>query len=161
MEAHKTIGTVFKVLGISIIMMIIMDVSLMVIDTITVKNRIETLSIVMQDELSRNNAIPDDIATLFDTQLREVVNKSNIATDIEWNLNGPKTAKGQTYPAINEANVVDYGELMHLVIRVKMEPHSILFYKDTKQNGGGFLGTNKLKYVDEYVYPVPALRYLK
>lgn len=158
---HRTVGTVFKVLGISIILMVIMDAVFVIADTIVVNNRIEALAVVMQDELSRNNAIPNDSATLFDNQLREVIENSNIATEINWNLNSAVTAESSTYPPINEANVKDYGELLTLAITVKMEPRSMMFFQNTSANDGSFLGTSIIEYTSEYIYKVPALRYLK
>lgn len=158
---HRTIGAVFKALGVSILLMILMDITFNVVDTVTVNNRITTLSTVMQDELSRHNSIPDDIAVLFKNQINDVVTNSNVATDIRWNIDESITVKGKTYPPINELNVQDYGKELTLVIVVRMQPNSLVFYRDPSQNSGGFLGKNIFQYDQVFTYKVPALRYLK
>jgi len=159
---HNFIGTVFKVLGISLILMLLMDVLLLTVDTITVNNRVESLSLIIRDELSRNNSIPDDIADLFDAQLRDIVNSSNVAVDYKWNLHDPIVVDGVTYGPIDSSHVKDYGEILELAIVVTMEPHfTMLLGAESKARGDTFFARAFFSYDRVYVYKVPALRYLK
>lgn len=160
---HRMVGTVFKFIGISIIVMLLMDVSLYVIDRVTVNNRINSAMKVIEDELARNNCIPDDIAPMLDNSLKSIVAKSNTAVDIKWNLNTSEQSKGVTYQPINAANVKQNGEMAYLVVKVKFRVKSIMFDMDGQGEEGikskfkeGFATV-----VNEYVSPVPMLRYLK
>jgi hypothetical protein len=160
---------VFKVLGISIILMLIMDLTFIVTDTITVNNRIESIAVVIQDELSRNNSVPDLIKPLFNEQLKSVGDRSNIVAKyadgsplVRWNIDQGIVYNGVTYPPINQANVKQYGEKLKLVIQVKMQPNSLVFVRNSGNNGNSFIQRNKaIEYTRTYVYEVPALRYLK
>lgn len=154
----KMVGTVFKVLGISIIGMIALNIIFIIGDTTTVKNRVDSLAIVMQDELSRNNAMPSEMISLFSKQLEGVKTKSNIVTGVETNMTSPITVDGQTYPALNTAT--DYGTLMTLIIKVDMEPHLLMYTKDTSKTNS-HLEWGTYNYSTIYKYEVPALRVLK
>lgn len=162
---HNMIATVFKVLGGSILIMFLLDVIFIVADTITVNNRIESISLVMQDELSRNNCIPDSIAPLFLNQLKEIQKNSNVvsqeADGIVSNIDRDLTIDGVRYESVAESNVKNYGDKLTLVIQVKMQPQSLIFFKTASNNYGSFLGRKTFEYTMTYKYPVPALRYLK
>lgn len=159
---HRFVGTVFKVIGLSVIMMLIMDLVLIVSDTVTVNNRIEALSLVIQDELSRHNAVHGDIGPMFDKQLKEIVENSNIAKDVKWNWNDIVTINGVSYGPINENHARNYGDIIDLVITVEMEPKFFMILgTSSQQSGGKFLGRGTFSYTREYHYKVPALRYLK
>lgn len=162
---HRTVGTVFKVLGISIVLMIVLDLVFVVVDTLTVNNRIESMAIVIQDELSRNNCIPDSIAPLFIEQIKSIKTKSKVmnqeANGLITNIDRDVTVDGVTYKALSEANVKEYGEELQLVIVATMEPKSVMFVRDAGNNEGSFLTKRVFSYQTEYEYTVPALRNLK
>lgn len=159
---HNTIATVFKVLGVSIILMLIMEVSLQVVDTVTVNNRVESTMRIMQDELARNNCIPDDIAPMLDKNLRDAISKSKTAVDIKWNLDTSEKVDGVAYQPINSANVKQNGEIAYLVVKIKYQRRSIMFNMDGSGEGiKSKFKDNMFTVVDSKVIPVPMLRYLK
>lgn len=157
---HNYVGLVFKVLGISIILMLILDMFYIVGDTLSVNNRVESTALVMQDELSRNNSIPNSIKPLFERQLNDIKSNSNVVKEVRTNMSNNLTIGGVNYPSVSESNIKDYGELLTLVIVVEMEPKSLLFRKQANSEGS-FLERNVLSYTRTYKYQVPALRYLK
>lgn len=157
----NAIGTVFKVLGISIILMLLLDMSYIVVDTLSVNNRVASVSEVMKNEISRNNCVPNSISPLFLQQLNDIKSSSNVVKAVRTNISNNITVDGQTYSALSEANVKDYGTLLTLIIQVDYEPHSLMFYKSAGQNSGSFLGRTSFNYTQTYKFQVPALRYLK
>lgn len=159
---NKGVAGVFKLIIISILAMVILDAGTMIVDTLTVNNRITKQSSVISDELSRNNCIPDSIKDLFTAQINSIVTKSNVAVDIQTNFDQTITdASGTQYTPINEDNVREYGENIVLAIQVTMRPHSLMFVKDPSTNDGSFLKTLGYEYTRTYTYSVPALRMLK
>lgn len=156
----RMVALVFKVLGISLVLMFLLDIFFVVADTISVNRRLESLALVMRDELSRNNCIPNDIRGLFINQLEEINNSSIVMVDYDWNLDHPVTVNGVTYPPINEENVKNYGDQLYLVIVAKMRPRSLMF-TNPANNNGSFLASSVMEYDRTLVYSVPALRYLK
>ena len=156
------LALVFKILGISIILMLLMEASLQVIDTVTVNNRVDATMRIMEDELARNNCIPDDIAPMLDKSLHDIIKKSATAVDIKWNLDTSEQVKGTTYQPINSANVRQNGEIAYLVVKIKYQRRSIMFDMDGKGDGAkSKYKENFLTKIDEKVVPVPMLRYLK
>ncbi len=161
---HNLVASVFKILGISIISMAVLDTSLVVVDTLSVHNKIVAQSNVMQNEIARNNCVPNTIEPLFTSQLNSVVSQSNIATGVKSNLNGNVTIDGTSYNSIGEDNVKDYGETQTLAISVEMSPTRIagVGRGQAGSNDGSFLTKKRgFKYNLDYVYTVPCLRYLK
>lgn len=161
---HNLVASVFKVIGISIISMAILDTGLMVVDTVSVNNRVTSMANVMQNEIARNNCVPKSIEGLFLSQLESVVEHSNVATDIKSNIDGNITVDGKRYDSIGEVNVKDYGETQTLAISVEMSPTRIAGVGRgvAASNGGSFLTKKSgFKYTLDYVYNVPCLRYLK
>jgi hypothetical protein len=159
---NRMVWVVFKVLGVSIVLMLIMDVLFLVIDTVTVNNRVVNLASTMQNELARNNCIPDDSAILFLGKLNDIQLRSNMVGGIKTNLADSITINGRQFQSVSENNVSFYGEISTLVIRVEMRVASLLFYKNSKDGSGNFLSRdNFLSYNLTYIYDVPSLRFLK
>jgi hypothetical protein len=158
---HNTVGTIFKVLGISIIMMLLLDILYIVGDTLAVNSRVTSVAGVMQDEVSRNNCIPNSIKPLFISQLNTIKGSSNVVKGIKTNISNSLTVDGKTYDSLSESNVKGYGTLLTLIIQIEMEPKSLIVYKGAGQNNGSFLGRGAFTYTQTYKYQVPALRYLK
>lgn len=156
------VAIIFKVLFLSIMMMIIMDLSLVVADTLSVNNRLNSIQMTMKHELAKNNSIPDTIRPLFEEQLDDTVENSNVASRYTSNLNRSISIDGVTYPAVNEANVQDYGSLLKLVVVVEMKPRSILlFTKKPELNDDSMLKVGTATFYLRKIDDVPALRFLK
>lgn len=157
----KLVLTVFKVLGISIILMLIFDTSLVVMDTLSVHNKVTSISTVMQNEISRNNCVPNGLQDLFKGQLNKIVVDSNVATKVGSNLNGSLKIGNTTYSSLAESNVGNYGDIKNLAISITMSPTRVLYVRNRAKSGGTFLTKSRYTYNMTYVYSVPCLRYLK
>lgn len=160
---HNIIASVFKLIGMSIILMLLLDTTLTVVDTLNVRSRVKDVESTLKYELSKHNALPDEIARTLDAQLQDIVDKSQVATRYRWNWNDTITTYGQTYTPINEANVRDYGEELEYVIQLDMRVDAIVNGGQITTAGGQNFGVEEegIVYVDTYSDIVPALRYLK
>jgi hypothetical protein len=171
---NRMVSRVFKVLGLSMIIMLGMDITFLVVDTITVNNKIETISTVIKDELSRHNYVPNEIVELFKSQIAKVDSNSRTAIGWDSNLDKDLTINGVKYKSLsqNSSSVAQYGEMMTLVIQVTMEPKFLTLQSKSSGDGNGStsggstangttLGFSSYTYTREYIYDVPALRYLK
>lgn len=160
---HKVVLLVFKVIGISIIIMLLADVSFYIVDRKTAYSRMDDVAATIQDTLSRNNSIPTALAGLYEEEFKDIVDHSNVVTKIEWNLNQSMSTSKLASPAppINEDGVQPYGSKLYLVIRVTYKPSSILFTKKANSNGSFISRINLPDQTVDYVYEAPALRNLK
>jgi hypothetical protein len=171
---HRMVSRVFKVLGLSMIIMLGMDMTFLVVDSVTVNKRVETISTVIRDELSRHNYIPDEILPLFNKQLAKV--DENSRTAIAWTSNMDKdlVVNGVSYPSLAQSKARDYGQMMTLVIQITMEPKFLSLQSKSSDGTGAdggssnvgtakgtTLGFSSYTYTLDYIYDVPALRYLK
>lgn len=155
----KMIASVFKILGMSLIFMFLLDMSLLAVDTITVNSRVTSLANVIQNEVARNNCLPDSLSLMFRGQLQTIVDQSNVATAVETNFTGNMTVEGGgVMPSISQNNPGNYGDLRPVAIKVKMSPWKILM-------GNTASSVSKVRdgldYDLTYVYHTPCLRYLK
>lgn len=159
---HRYVGTVFKVLGISIIMMAVLDTSLVVFDTISVHSKVSSMSWIMQNELAKNNCIPNSIKPTFQNQLQTIVNNSSVASNVKTNMNGAVTLGNTRYESVAESSVGNYGDIKPLVVSVEMSPTKVLFNTNQgNRNNGSLLSKTRFTYTLNFVYYVPCLRYLK
>ena len=156
---HKMIATVFKILGMSLIMMFLLDMTLLAVDSLTVHSKITSVAGVMQNEIARNNCMPDSLSLMFKGQLQTVIDQSDVATEVKTNLSSNLISEdGGVYASISQDNAGEYGDLIPLVIEVNMSPWKIVM-------GNSALSMRKVRdgmdYKLTYVYHVPCLRYLK
>lgn len=163
---HRTVWVVFKTLLISFSLMVIMDVSLMVIDYKTALVRIGAIGEDMRYELAKNNCIPDDLAVMFDTRLKEIQKKSKVIHPnggIEWNINDSITdTDGTVYQPVSEENIKEYGEGLSIAIKVIWQPHSFVFSRTKGEEGfAQRTEVGKMTTVQIFEYPTYAGRYLK
>lgn len=156
---HKMIANVFKILGMSLILMFLLDMSLLAIDSINVNSRVTSLANVIQNEVARNNCLPDSLSLMFRGQLEQIVENSNVATSVETNFTNNLSVDGSgIIPTIAQTNPGNYGDLVTVAIKVRMSPWRIVMgrsaYSMNKVRDG--LGYNLT-----YLYHTPCLRYLK
>lgn len=156
---HKMIATVFKLLGMSLIFMFLLDMSLLAVDSLNVNSKVTSIAGTMQNEVARNNCMPDSLSLMFRGQLQSIVDQSNVATEVKTNLTGNLvTETGGVFQSISQDNPGEYGDLIPMVIEVNMSPWRIVMGKTA-------LSMSKVRdgmdYKLTYVYHTPCLRYLK
>ncbi len=163
------VGTVFKVIALSVIIMGLSDTLFVALDSLTVTRRVAAVQNVMMREMQRNNGVPAETEALFNTQLQSIITRSNIAKSVDTNMEHSLTVRlngaDVTVPKVGIAHFssgeqYNYGELMYSAIKVEMQPRSILF-SSTANARGEFTAFNYFRYYQDYVETVPALRYLK
>lgn len=154
---------VFKLLGTSILLMLLLDTSLMVIETISVHSKVSSLTGIMQQQVSEHNSMPSEMAELFETQLNEIVDVSSVADAQMNNMTEPmftadKNRPGAMYHALDGSVIeYNYGDLADLYIAVRMRP-SILGLVNPRNEDGALLGRSNFEYMLTYHYSVPCLR---
>lgn len=154
------VANVFKTIMIFILIMVFYDVTLTVTDITRTNKRVNDLVYIMKDELARNNSMPSEMVVLFNNQLQDIVNKSNIATAYSTNFDNQRNVNGLIIEPINEAHIKDYGAELTLMVSIKYE-FGIFNYTMGDQHDGGFLSEERFSYFTPIVEKVPALRYLK
>ena len=157
---HRMVATVFKVLGLSVVLFLVVDTIGLVVDQQAVEHRMTSLSDIVKDEVSRNNTIPDDMQGFFESELQDTIASSNVAISYESNFKNSLTVDGKTYDSLSEENVKDYGEVLDIVVVIKFAP-SMLTYNNKQSGTDSMLSWRYFTYERVYKYQVPALRYLK
>lgn len=163
---HNIIMGVFKVIMVSMIMMLTLHATTVVMDTLNVRSRVQDVETILKYELAKHNAVTDELGALLDRKLQDIVDNSNVATQYRWNWQNSITTYGKTYPAINEANVRDYGEEIEYLIQLDMRVPLFIYGQNPNEpitpEGDEFqIEPEGIIYVDTYSDVVPALRYLK
>lgn len=158
---HNIIGSTFKILGLTLILIMALDVSLTVVDTLNVRSRVKDVESYAKYELMRHNAIPSSLKGTIEKELNDVIAKSDVAVSYDWNYEHPITVDGQSFDAIGEANVKEYGEEATLVITVNMGIRRLWLLTGGASNDGTEVKVGTYRYTDPYIQTVPSLRYLK
>lgn len=163
---HKLPAFVFKTLGVSLVLMFLLDTTLVVIDTISVHSKVLNVAGIMQNEVARNNSMPKALADTFEDQLDIIVENSKVATsEYRTNMRSDITYDGITYRGLDEDNPADYGELIPLHIEINMQPAFVYLNTggdDRAEKGMIRKGiSDSTNYTLTYDYIVPCLRYLK
>lgn len=160
---HNVVASIFKIIGMSLILMLLLDTIFTVVDTLNVRSRVQDVESILKYELAKNNAIPDEMGQLLDAKLQDIVEDSKIATRYRWNWQSTINTYGKSYTPINEANVRDYGEEIEYVIQLDMRVQLFTFGGQTvTPNGDNFNRAEQgIIYVSTYSDVVPALRYLR
>ena len=149
----------FKLIGISIMAMILFDTSIMLLDAFTTNGRIQAQAMLIQQELVKNNYLSD---TALETFYGETL----------INPDGKKSGYGLNYIAdaskvytkiqLNDSElkeIKEYGDYHVLKITAEINPWH--YYFTGVVNNGEGIGRSSFLGKVEYVYYVPCLRYIK
>lgn len=160
---HRMVAFIFKLIGISIMAMILFDTSIMLVDAFTTNDRIQAQALLMQQEIARNNYLPDKARSAFigvkstDTTIgygfEHILELSNVYEKIEFN--GDKDIGGAK--ALNE--VKDYGDFHILRINAEIDPWHY-YFTGVVNNGNGIRQVRSTGNIS-YIYYIPCLRYIK
>lgn len=157
------VAFVFKLIGVAIVVMILFDTSLMLVDAFTTNDRIQAQALLMQQEIARNNYLPDKARENFigaestDSTVgygfEHILELSNVFTEIEFN--GTEDIGGAK--ALN--TVKEYGDFHILRIDAKINPWHY-YFTGVVNNGVGIRETRSVGMIS-YIYYIPCLRYIK
>jgi len=153
------VGVVFKVLAISLVLMFMMNVSIVVIDTLTVYNRVQSLMGILQKEVVNNNCLRDGAKQYMKDKLESIKKGSDVVKDFETNFDSQLVVDGVTYDSIGESNVKNYGETLDIVIKINFSAN--VFFPYQKGTDSGMVRSTTVNYSLTMKDTVPALRYLK
>lgn len=148
---NRTIITVFKVLGMSVILMVVLDTALMMFDAFSTLNKIQTVADTIQQDISRQNCLTTQAETIFDTALSDLDARSNVFSNIVIKKTG-------LADSLSPTNVKNYGDLHKLEITAQVHP---LVYSIQGTTTDSWLKEVALFYEMKFEYDVPCLRYLK
>lgn len=160
---HKLVATTFKILGLSMLLMFLLDTSLLMIEIISIHSRVSNITSIIQMEIARNNCMPTNMAEGFTKYLSEIVANSTISSpgDIRTNFYSDITLGSNTYRGLNPENAGEYGDFVTLAVGVTMHPAFAYYNPKRTESDQSWLHENTLDYTLNYVYSVPCLRYLK
>lgn len=153
---HKVVSWVFKFIGISILLMILLDVSLMIFDAYTTNSRIQAQAALMQTELAKNNYLPDDAVAVFQgdatsqSGFYSISERSRVYGDITFKVMDGNTECNGT------DNIGNYGDFRTLVIEADFNPWGYVISSNVSH-----IAKNTTNSKITYRYTVPCLRYLK
>lgn len=162
---HKFVALTFKILGLSLVFMLLLDTGLTVFQTVSVYNKVSTLTGLMQNEVAKNNCMPDTLADMFEVQLQRVVDDvSPITRGYKSNMTETVTSNdGTRYPSLSPDNTKQYGEITELYVAITMRP-SFLIWRPAAGNTANQSLLSRavnLDYDLEFTYHIPCLRYIK
>lgn len=164
---HKMVAFIFKLIGISIMAMIIFDTSLMLVDAFTTNDRIQAQALLIQQEVARNNYLSDGAREVFEgkksTEVSEgqgygfahIEELSNVYVSIKFN--GDEDFQGGEIKSLS--TIKDYGDFHTLVIKAEINPWHY-FFSGVVNNGTGIREVRSAGIIN-YVYYIPCLRYIK
>jgi len=158
---HRLVANVFKVIFFSLFAMIILDTTLMVVDSITVYSRVNSLAGIMKHELIRNNCIPYESGQFFIRELTRINEMSRVSTRIISNINQDMIIDGVRYNSVGQVNQVNYGEFQTLVIEITMNPSVIFFLNVNREDRDMDMYRGFFQYTIVHRTVAPGLRYLR
>lgn len=153
---HRMVSFVFKLIGITMVLLIVADTAFMLVDAYTTNSRIQAQANLMQMEIAKNNYMSDAAIQMF---------KGEVITDSVGNTTGTGFAYishlSNVYQQIEfnetEVNQVkDYGDYHKLVITAVITP----WHYHTTGRMDSLTKVENTSTIN-YTYTVPCLRYLK
>lgn len=165
---HRTVGTVFKILALSILLMLLLDTVMILTQVISIHSRIESISGLIQTEIARNNCLPTATANAFQEYINNVAGENRLMSnqfntgsseDIKTNFTSSFTdSNGVEHKDLTPDNAKNYGEITELAIEVKLHPMYVVMGRTSIDS---LQRSNFLDVTLDYIYKVPCLRYLK
>ena len=166
---HRTVGFVFKLIGVTIVALIIFDTATMLSDAFITNNRIQAQANLMQQEIAKNNYMSKEAHDMFkgkllpsgeSTGFQRISDLSKVYGAIRFNYQNDLNAfrgglDSSVYDIDSVDKIKDYGEFQTLVIAARFNPWQ--FYYSL---GNVFTREESHNYIT-YTYTIPCLRYLK
>lgn len=153
----------FKVLGFTVLFILLLDTSLVVIDTVTVYNNTATKIEAVLAEVSNHNCVPVEAEKMFKNQLEQVVSQSDVATGVVTNMKVDVVRNGKTYKSLSPDNAGEYGDILVLYVEITCDPMQVYLNTDSEERGREGLLTKGKRgaYTLKFEKDASCLRYLK
>lgn len=153
------VSFVFKLIGISIMAMIIMDTSIMLVDAFTTNGRVQAQANLMEQEIAKNNYLPATAATTFYGYYTEYPDGTSEGTGFAYIEGLSNVYTDITFNDEELLEVKNYGEYQTLKIDATINPWHY-YFSGVVRNGEGIRKVESTSVI-HYVYTIPCLRYLK
>ena len=174
---HRTVAFVFKLIGITIVLLIVSDTVVMLGDAYMTNARIQAQANLMQQEIAKNNYLSESATHTFEQQLTQIDGLSNVYGNIPSGGVSTTPTGGirinSDYAAFkisstsNDEIIADIGEVPDEVSDVKNygDYHVLIIEADFNPwhyyySGGEIKRTSSSSHI-HYYYTIPCLRYLK
>lgn len=145
---HNLISMVFKALGITVIALLVFDLSLFLIDISNATEQITATLSMLKTDVARNNCLLDTSKeNVYDEILEGIVNNSRYVVDL-------------SIIAPDEAHIGQYGDKATVQIRAKIMPYGIEETTDGMPVIGHALDRGAT-FDTYFTAVVPCLRYIK
>lgn len=144
---HNLISTVFKIVGGSLVIFMLLDTGMFILDTFSAISSVTTVASNMQVDISKYNGLPSQVMRdKYKQKLNEISDHSNTVASISSNID-------------NLANIKGYGEKQVLTIELSVNSFA---YVMPKASVNGFVKEFLPAPVKlEASYDVPCLKYRK
>ena len=148
---------VFKFIGASLILFLLLTTTITVVDMVTTTSKIMAISDLVMQEVARNNGLSREADDLFRGMYAEVVGFSESFIDGSIRFNTPQLWTG---------GLLNYGDLADIDIEVDYDMFAFLIGRSVQHGTGGasnvemtqiFFPVSTLR----WQYSVPCLRYIK
>ena len=178
---HNIVTTVFKTLGLTILVSVLVAMAGMMLDIYTMTTKVTSTAILMQGEIAKHNGLPSEqVAQMFAHRLcRDVIQSDNMFHTVQANFGSgatqsaimadgsyagmgifgdPVSSEVPFNEVIEPFVAADYGDTLHLVIRA--------YYDQRGFMGGGSIDDiragigNRDQYI-EFKYSIPCLYFNK
>lgn len=173
---HRVVGTFFKLIITSIVLVIIINVAVYLMLATNLNHKMETLLVTMQQEVSKNNYLPPAAYTMYEGILKGIASDMNTGGGapfvIGYSLNYHHACDEEIANVLRGTGLsvsdrldtpADYGDVA--VIQLDVGINAVSWYYDrSKAATEGQLqvtqGVDDASRVFTYVYQVPCLRYI-
>lgn len=156
---HRTVAFVFKLIGISIMALILFDTAVMLADAVTTNGRIQAQASLMQQELAKNNYLSEDAIATFKGEYVDNGSGSITGRGLDYVIGLSKVYYNYEINEDEIKEVKEYGDYHTLRITTYINPWHY-YFSGTVNNGEG-IGKVESYGTVTYVYYVPCLRYIK
>lgn len=165
---NKMVAIVFKTIAITVIMLVICDLCFFIFKAYALNQRIESIMVTMQQEVSKNNYLPEDTYSMYEGMLKDLITQFNTGgsefirgININYSHNcdfNPDLSSGLTFS--KKLNTpADYGDIA--VIEIKVSINAATWYIDSSKDNTLDQYNRRIVTKDlTYTYQVPCLRYI-
>lgn len=153
---HRMVSFVFKMIGITMVMLIVADTAFMLSDAYITNGRVQAQANLMQMEIAKNNYMSDAAIELFKGEVITNAVGETTGTGFEYICHLSKVYQRIDFNEDDVKQVKDYGDYHTLVITATITPWH--YY-----TAGRMDTIQRVERTSEvnYTYTIPCLRYLK
>lgn len=169
---HRIVAGAFKAIFMSILFVIVFDVVFYIARVEMLNQRIESTMVTMQQEVSKNNYLPEDSYKMYEGILKGIAKDMNgtsgdkfvngywinYHSDCDSAYSHSMQASGLT-PSTRLDTPADYGDVA--VIELSVQINALAWGYDRNQDGAANESQHYyLTRIFTYTYQVPCLRYI-